>query len=211
MKKAILISIAIIFCWQITCVAQKTQVGVTGGLTVSNMRGTVGGKDQKKDSRLGCTFGLILDAPLNDHITFQPGLHYVQKGKKVDVTTDQRIDTALRYAELQLNFLYGTNSDGTTIFIGAGPALSVNFPSKIVTNNGGTKSDADINFGNENADLRGFDFGANFLGGFKFPGGILVSVNYTLGLRNLVPGAPEKDKLKNSCLGFRIGWLIPNK
>jgi hypothetical protein len=210
MKKTIFIVSVIIFCLQIAGLSQKSKVGFTGGISIANMRGTVDGKDQKQDARTGLTFGLIVDAPLKEHISFQPGLHYVQKGKQQDQNNIKTV-TALRYAELQLNFLYSGESYTNALFIGAGPAFSVNFPSKIVTKIENTKTETDITFGNETEDLRGFDFGANFLCGLRFPHGFLVSFNYTLGLRNLVPGGSDTDKIKNSAFGARIGLLIDNK
>ena len=217
MKKTILILIVTVFCLQNTCLSQKSRVGVTGGITIAKMRGTVDGKDIDANSKTGPTFGLIVDVPFQDHFSFQPGLHYVQKGKvqdEINGTTRQTVTTALRYAELQLNFLYNTNyntnSNDGNFFAGAGPALSINLPSKFVTDIGGTKTETDITFGNETENFRGFDFGANFLAGFRFPGGFFVSVNYTLGLRNLVPGGSDVDKIKNSCIGIRLGFLVNN-
>jgi hypothetical protein len=216
MKKVILILTAIIFCLQITSLSQETRVGVTGGLSISNMRGTVGGVDQKKNSRTGLTFGMLVDVPVQDHFSFQPGLHYVQKGKEENQMSSggkQTLATALRYAELQLNFLYKTNYTGTNeenFFIGAGPAFSINFPSKYVTETGGQKTETDITFGNEKENFRGFDFGANILGGFRFSNGFFISLNYTHGLRNLVPGGSGSDKIRNYCFGIRVGCLVKN-
>jgi Outer membrane protein beta-barrel domain len=218
MKKTIFILIVAVFCLQITGLSQKSRVGVTGGVSVAQMRGTVDGKDIDANSKTGLTFGLIVDAPIKNHFSFQPGLHYVQKGKVQDEVSGnikQTVTTDLRYAELQLNFLYNTNynteNKEANFFVGAGPALSVNFPSKFVTEIGGTKTESDITFGNLSEDFRGFDFGANFLAGLRFNGGFFVSVNYTLGLRNLVPGGSDTDKIKNSCFGIRVGLLVNNK
>lgn len=214
MKKSILILIVAVFCIQINALSQKAKVGVTSGLTISNMRGTVGGKDASGDSRFGYTFGLILETPLMEHLVFQPGLHYVQKGKDVDQSTagsNKVVSTALRYAELQLNVLYTTGSNTASFFIGAGPAVSINLPSKFVTDVNGTKTETDFTFGNEGAsNLRGFDIGPNVLAGFKFKKGFLFSANYTLGVRNLVPGGTAPDKIRNSSFGIRVGWLFDN-
>jgi Outer membrane protein beta-barrel domain len=213
MKKTILILIAIIFCLQITGLSQKSRVGVTGGVSIVNMRGTANGKGVDGKTKTVPTFGLIVDVPIQDHLCFQPGLLYVQKGKEEDQTIGgikQTLTTALRYAELQLNFLYKMEGHAENLFVGAGPALSINLPSKFVTEIGGQKTETDITFGNENENLRGFDFGANFLAGIRSSGGFIFSFNYTLGLRNLVPGGSNTDKIKNSCFGIRVGFLVKN-
>ena len=216
MKKTIFILTAIIFCLQVTGWSQKARVGVTGGLSISNMRGEVNGVDQKKNSKTGFTAGMLVDVPLQGHITFQPGLHYVQKGKEEDQqngSIKQTLTTALRYAELQLNFLYNTNYSGEhkeNFFVGLGPAVSINVPSKFVTKINGQKTESDITFGNKSENFRGFDFGANALAGIRFSNGFFVSFNYTLGLRNLVPGGSDSDKIRNYCFGIRIGFLVNN-
>jgi hypothetical protein len=215
MKKIILILFVFLSCLQITGFSQKSRVGVTAGLSIADMSGKQNGESLNDDSQIGYTFGMIVDAPIQDHFSFQPGLHYVQKGRETTLPgspSAQKKITALRYAELQLNFLYNTGEEVGSFFIGAGPTVSVNLPSKYVTKTGNIKAESDITFGNKQEDLRAFDYGVDFLVGFGFMHGVIFSANYTLGLRNLVPsGSATSDKLKNNYVGIRIGFLVNNK
>jgi hypothetical protein len=215
MKKIISILIVILCTFQITGFSQKARVGVTGGVGITNMTGKIDGVDQKADNKIDYTFGLLVDVPLSKHFVFQPGLHYVQKGKKETTgngNLEQTVTTDLHYAEMQVNFLYKTNysPDAENFFFGLGPAFSINTPSKFITELAGAKTENDITFGNTIEDFRGFDFGANFLAGINFKGGFLVSFNYTKGIRNIFPGGGSTDKVRNSCFGIRFGFLVNN-
>ena len=216
MKK--IIFILFVLCLQLTGFAQKSRVGFFIGPVFSDLRGTVDGKKLIGDTKSGFAAGFLVDAPIKNHFDFQPTLYYVQKGtikqKPLGPTQKDEISIELRYAELDLNFLYNTNGAKGSFFIGAGPSISFNLPSKTLTKSpGDLKSETEITFGNAiSNNYRGVDFGANFLTGFKMSGGFFVSANYSLGLRNLIPEASlAKGDTKNTCFGVSLGWLIKNK
>jgi len=54
------------------------------------------------------------------------------------------------------------------------------------------------------------DYGANGLIGIRCKSGIIFSVNYTYGIRNLIPVPSGDDKLRNGCLGIRLGYIFKN-
>jgi Outer membrane protein beta-barrel domain len=218
MKKIIFILFLLVVCVQFSAIAQKTRVGVTAGITTSNMRGTVDGKKIEGDSKTGFAAGFLVDAPINSHLSFQPSLLYVQKGlitqKPLGLTQKDRKSTELRYTDLTLNVLYNTNGKSGNFFIGAGPYVSFNLPSKFLTKSpGDQQSETDITFGNTIAETyRGVDFGANGVMGYRLKGGFFVSANYSLGLRNLIPeGSLSTGDTKNSYIGLSLGWLVNNK
>jgi hypothetical protein len=213
MKRTLLILSLALFCLQMPGLAQKARVGITGGATISNMFGEIEGLKTDFQTRGGFTTGLIVDAPIGKtRFSFQPGVHYVQKGTVLSETKVQKIYRALRYAEFDMNFLYNTRgAKGINIFFGLGPTLDLNLPSKTVTEiEDGTKTDVNIIFGEEGAsELKGVDYGATGLAGLQFKNGAFVSFSYTHGIRNLVPGEGT-DNLKNSCFAIRVGLLIKN-
>jgi len=221
MKKTFFLLIVTVFCLQLTGFAQKSRVGITGGVTYSSMKIENMALDNEK-SRAGFTAGLIMETPLaNSKFSFQPGIHYVQKGEITNETKNTRDYVALRYAEFQFNFLYNLKGINGGLFFGAGPALAFNLPSKFVTKSGlatdkksdDSKTEKSIVFGNDilASDIRGFDYGANVLAGYRHKKGFLVSFNYTFGLRNLAPGGDSGSSIKNACFSARIGYLFNNK
>ena len=212
MKKALILIIAGICLFQLKGLSQKSVVGITGGVGVSNIYGHIGGNDTRGDSRAGFTLGMVLDAPIGKTLwSFQPGLHYVQKGDYESKTSSTKVAAALRYAEFDLNFVHYTKG-ATRFYFGIGPYVGLNLPSKMVTITDASRIETSISFGKEGADkFRGVDFGANGIIGMRFKSNITFAINYAFGIRNLIP-QPEgnDDVLRNGYLGFRLGYFFKN-
>jgi hypothetical protein len=218
MKKVLFLLAAFVFCLQINGFSQKSRVGFYTGYTNANMYGKISGDRVKDDALSGITFGLVLDAPIaKSHISFSPSLSYVQKGRVTFNENTRALNLkewiALRYAELNANFVYNTNGAKGNWFIGGGPSISFDLPSKKVSKTDDLKTENNITFGQEaNCDVRGIDYGANLLTGYRLKGGFFVSFNYTVGIRNLVPVQDGNDNaIRNHCLGLNLGFLINNK
>lgn len=214
MKKVLFLFITAACLFQLNAIAQKAQVGLAGGVSLSNMYGRLDGLDTRGEARGGFTTGLLVDAPIGKtNISFQPGIHYVQKGSYTTKTEILKEADALRYIDLVLNFVHHIgNKNKTRLFLGLGPQLGFNLPSKKVKIEDGERSEVrSISFGETIAeDYRGIDYGANLLMGLRFKNGMFFAVNYTLGLRNLVPIPAGDDKLRNGSIGFRLGYFFSN-
>ena len=223
MKKTIFILTAFVFCLSFTAHSQKTRVGVTGGIAFANMSRTIAKADRDGEYRIGVAGGMQLEVPLckKGRFSFQPDMHYIQKGAG-DIPATPTVNksyTALRYAELAPNFVYNFKAGkGGTFYMGGGPYIGFNLPSKKVTHSpGADKIETDISFGNAIAnDMRGIDYGGNFVMGYRLGNGIFVSANYIQGARNLVPQekqdipASADDKIKNIAFALRVGYLFHN-
>jgi hypothetical protein len=222
MKKLFFLSALFVLCLQFNGFSQKSRVGITGGISLSNQYGTIGTKRVKDDSNVGYTAGLYVNTPLGkSHISFQPGVFYTQKGRTQLVSFKEKTYFHLRYADFQFNFLYNTNGKKGNYYIGAGPSVSFQLPSyaqTIVKSFGlygedwgklGTRS---VNFGDaSNSDFKGIDYGVNFMTGYALPNGLAFGFNYNVGLRNIVPIPVGTDKLNNHYAAFRVSYLVKNK
>ncbi|MEN9497252.1 MAG: hypothetical protein RL750_151 [Bacteroidota bacterium] len=214
---------AIVFSLPVFVSAQTAQVGVSAGITSSDMYGEVGGNKIGGESRRGYGFGMFINAPIKKtSISFMPGLYYVQKGNTQVKDNNQDRWTALRYAELQANFVYNTNGPkGNNFFIGGGPSFGVNLPSAFVAKTivrDPTKSDYwlrsedNVNVGNEaNSHVRFADYGVNVLMGYRLKCGWGLSFNYSAGLRNIKPMATGDDYINNHVMGLQLSYLVKNK
>ena len=196
--------------------AQKSRVAAVGGVTISSMTGELFGNENGYQSKVGATLGLMLDAPIGaSRFSFSPGLHYVQKGTLQRPPMGTLIDKSyisLRYVELNANFLYHAPGAKGNFFIGAGPSVAMKVPSKKGTMIGKDKTESDVNFGNTiDKDIRGVDYGANFLLGYRLKGGFMIFANYNRGLRDLRP-VPESgpEDVYNQYFGIQLGWLFAN-
>ncbi len=216
MKKAIFIFIAFMFCFQLASNAQKARVGLTGGIAVANLSRTIGGIGKDGDYRIGIAGGMLVDFPFGkkQQWSFLPSVDYVQKGaaEKAQAPVNKAY-TALRYVEMPLNFVrtFKTGkSKGSTFYLGGGPYIAFNLPSKKVQHIPGNNIETEVSFGETIAnDMRGMDYGGNVVLGFRMANGIFVMANYTQGARNLAP-LDNGDKIKNILFGFRIGYMFPN-
>lgn len=216
MKKSFVLLLAVVAGLSVSAQKSKARVGISGGMTTSNIYGRVGGFDTRGDVRLGYTAGMIVDAPIKgSKLTFQPGVHYVQKGMYTTKSDIYREAHAMRYADLLLNLVMKHGKEGKARFYwGVGPQVALNLPSKVVQwDNGDKKELRRISFG-ETAlnDYQGIDYGANGLMGVELKNGITMSINYTLGLRNIYPDGKRvnDDRLRNGCFAVRVGYFFKN-
>jgi hypothetical protein len=212
MKKAIFFLIIFSFSLSITGFSQKSRVGLSGGVTNSNMNRKVSGNEQTGKGLTGFMASMIIETPIARHLSFQPHLAYVRKGMRVKTPPFTSADTSiqLRYVDLPLNLIYTTGKK-MTFYVGGGPCFSFNLPSQRVVEVGGAKSNTEIAFGEEaKSDFKGFDYGANILIGLRLLKGYFISVNYTQGLRNIMPIEKGDDKINNNYLGIQLGYLFNN-
>ncbi len=213
MKKTLLIFIVTACCLQITAFSQKPSVGIFGGITKSNMHGKTGGVTGKSKSITGFTFGMLVDAPIKkSNISFQPTIQYTQKGMVTSKTHDSKSYVALHYAEALLNFVYNGKNKNGHVFVGIGPSIAVPVPSKKVLKTNVSKAETTLVFGKDPlANYKSLDYGAHFLAGFVFRKGFFISANYTLGIRNILPGDNPVDESRNGSLALKLGMLVNNK
>jgi len=213
MKKSIFSLVIFSLCFSIQAFSQKTRVGISGGVTISNMNSRVNDMKQTGNSLTGFMATMLIESPISSHLAFQPHIAYVRKGMKVKpAVANPPADTSiqLRYVDLPMNLVY-TAGKTWKFYIGGGPLVSFNLPSKRVVETGGTKSDSEINFGTEATDhYRGVDWGVNGLAGIRLKNGFFVSVNYSQGLRNLMVNRSGDSKINNNYAGIQIGYLFSN-
>ena len=196
----------------------EPRIGLTGGLSFANLSRTINTEDRDGDYRIGIAGGMMLNVPFgkSKRFAFQPAIDYVQKGAAESFLTPvNRAYTAIRYAELPLNFVYNLKWGKSVLYFGGGPFIDFDLPSKKVSKIPGNKIETDLRMGNTvSDDLKGIDFGGNAVIGFRIPMGLFVTLNYTQGARNLIPdGTLElpgraNDKTKSIAFGIRVGYLF---
>ena len=210
MKKACFILFVTLTSFQLTSQAQDVRVGVSAGLTVSDIAGSSG---MNHSVKTGFMAGLLIDMPLGSRFTFQPQLNYVQKGNLESEDANEKVYNALRYVEIPFNFLYNINTGRTIFYLGARPSIAFNVPSKRVTKPvEGDSFYSDILFGEtpEN-DFRGIDWGVNMLAAIKFADRVTLSGFYNMGLRDLNTKINATESVKNKVFGVQVAYIFKNK
>ncbi len=192
---------------------QKSSFGITAGATFATYKAKSDYASITSKTKTGFTVGISPSFAMGQHFSFWPALNYVQKGGtfKDDYSNDK---TTLNYLELPLNFVYNTTSSKGKFFVGAGPSFSMGLSGKDKweSDGGGSGSD-DIKFGSsDDDDLKPFEMGINFLAGYEFKGGFLVTANYNAGVSNIANGMEGSDgTMHNRYFGVRIGYMFPGK
>ena len=214
MKKTIFIFIISLFCLQLTGLAQKARIGLTGGMSIANLSRTIGGFDKDGNYRVGIAGGMLVDLPLGKKhkFSFQPSVDYVQKGTgETPVFPINKAYIALRYAEVPVNFVFNKMWGKNTFYFGGGAYIAFNLPSKKVSHIPGNKIETDVSFGDQIAnDLHGIDYGGDVIMGLRLNNGISASLHYTQGARNLVP-VDNGNKIKNIAFGLRLGYMFKSQ
>jgi hypothetical protein len=212
MKKLVVISIAI-FAIQFSGHAQSTRFGFTAGYSFSNYNSKVDGENNNGNSVAGLTAGVLIDVPINKNFSFQPAVNFVQKGTKDEQTyggfTTEKTEITVNSIEVPLNFLYNSGGNKGNFFIGAGPSFTFSVSGNVWFEDFLNSVSDNLKFGNgENDDLKGFDFGVNFITGYCFKKGFLISANYNAGLTNLFPGGSDDGKIKSHYFGIKLGYIL---
>jgi len=211
MKKYLLLTSISFLLMHTMLSAQNARLGFSGGVTLANLYAKVDGESDNLDSKIGGTFGVFVDVPVAEHLSFQPALNFVQKGGK-DKTEEggftEKVRINLNYIEVPLNLLYNSNGSKGNFFIGAGPSFAMGISGKLKYTFEDESESAKVHFGNgEDDDFRGFDFGGNFITGFRTKGGFQFAVNYNYGFSNLFIEGGD-GSLRNSYIGIRLGFLL---
>lgn len=212
MKKTVCIAMVLI---SLNIHAQNIQVGFTTGLSTANYKSKVDGNTESGKVKAGFTAGVLIDIPAGQHFSFQPALNFVQKGTKDEQTfmnVTQKIRINVNCIELPLNLLYNTRGKKGNFFVGAGPSFAIAISGKLHYTDGTNSMSEKLKFGNGDDDfIRPIDLGANFVAGYAFPNGAMISFNYNTGLNNLFPQGSGNEKLRSNYFGIRLGYLLKNK
>ncbi|MBX3254376.1 MAG: PorT family protein [Chitinophagaceae bacterium] len=192
----------------ITVNAQETRWGITAGPMFVSLRSKIDDYKDKTDLKLSFTAGVVADIVFNESFSIQPGLHFIQKGGRDIMET---ISLQLNYAELSANGIYSMGETRNSLFIGAGPTLSMGISGKLKDYYpGAAVPPVNIKFGNnENEDhFKKFEIGANVLAGFHINRNFFVTALYNFGLSNLFINRTEDGRLTNRYWGIKAGWLF---
>ncbi|HEX5554208.1 MAG TPA: porin family protein [Chitinophagaceae bacterium] len=218
-KKLLLLSLALIT--GLGAFAQ-VKVGIKAGVNFADLKYEP--KDQTNgtpdaNSLTSFNAGVIVDVPVVEGLSFQPGVMLEGKGSKVEHsgtlgTFTQKVNPL--YVEVPANFLFKpTIGKNTRLYFGLGPYVAIGVGGKSSTNAeasiGSYYSDHTLKFGNgSDDDLKSTDFGGNILAGFEFGDGLILGAQYGMSFTNNAPdGNNDAPKiLRNKVLSISIGYFL---
>lgn len=193
----------------------KAQVGIQAGASFANWTVKPSDLDLSSKYKPGITAGLFTKIPFGNAFSLQPAINFVQKGYMMkDEYSSEK--TTLNYIEIPVNFVYTVKDNG--LFFGAGPSVAFGLSGKtkyVDKSDPSNSENEDIKFGastDEVNKLNRLDIGANFIAGYQFKDGLMISANYNFGLSDIHNWeTDEKITLKNNYFSIRIGYLLKQK
>lgn len=208
MKKNMLT--AILFIAVLSAHAQtSTRFGIKGGVNGNTFYLKTEGTGS--DSRFSLTkpgfhVGGLVDIAFGPHFSVQPQLLLAMKGGKIE-QSGSATDFTFYTIDLPINLVYNYNG----FFIGAGPNLSYGISGK-----GEATGSPEVDLYEDDAlgpdsKFKRFEVGANVMMGYRFPGGFMLSSNWTPGLSDIFEEASSSTgtgKANNSFFGFSIGYVF---
>ncbi len=169
-------------------------------------------------ARAGFIMGVQGDIPVFKQYTLRPGIFYSSRGDSYFFSNSEfgsfyiiEGKTILNYLEIPVllnrSFPVGKRKKGWMIDVQAGPYLGIALSGKNKTDN----SSRDFEFGSNEMedDYRATDFGLSLGYGVEYKQ-FSLSMNYNLGLRNVVTVPDDSDyKERNRSLTFTLGYFLP--
>ncbi len=163
------------------------------------------------DFKTGFDGGISARFPTGKYWGIEPGLFFVQKGgiENLEDGTNVTVKatTTLNYLELPVDMCY---SKRNRFFFGFGPNFGFALSGKTKFENGSDAESISLKFGNSiDDDLKGFELGANLLGGFQLRNALFIAVNINTGLNNL--SNDNEFNYNNGYMGIRLGYTFGKK
>lgn len=202
--KKVLLAVAVVMLAM--SVNAQVQFGVKAGLNVANQKYSSSGISMSPKSLIGFHVGVIADMPLNEKFSIQPGLLFSQKGAKMDQNsvTEKAI---FNYLDIPINAVYKIDAGGVKVLLNAGPSIGYALGGKYKVDS----ESEDIEFGSEDGKYKRLDLGFGFGGGVQF-GSVIASLNYNLGLANIINSPSGADyKIKNNVFSISLAYLFGGK
>ena len=168
-----------------TLLFSQTKFGVKAGANFATIQvNSEESGSYAPESITSFNFGGFAEVHLNSTLYFQPGLSISGKGYKVDYSVtgggvSESINSTVKllYLEAPINFIAKFNAGSGKFVAGGGPYLGYGISGKIKgeykIDAPGTDGDfsmptnADVEFGDNEEEIKPFDFGFNLLAGYE--------------------------------------------
>jgi hypothetical protein len=187
--------------------AQIPTFGIRGGVNFASLTASSGSLSASTGSTTTFAVGLFADFKMGA-VSIQPALNYTGKGgSSSDGSGSGDGDIKTYYLQVPVNLVYHIPAVIGNVYFGAGPYVGIGLSGKAKgTDDNGNSVSEDIKFGSEPGTFKKTDFGLNGIAGVEFKGGLILGINYDLGLSNISNDTGDSEALKNRVFGVSIGF-----
>jgi hypothetical protein len=187
-----------------TAFAQLPTFGIRGGVNFANLNIAAGNVSVSTGSTTSFAAGVFADFKVGA-VSIQPALNFTGKGGNIDDGNDNVVDIKTYYAQIPVNIVYRIPAVIGSVYFGAGPYVGIGLSGKSKTTIDGEKKSDDITFGSGPEDLKRTDFGLNGIAGVEFKNGLILGLNYDLGLSDIT-NETDGGSFKNRVFGLSVGF-----
>lgn len=187
----------------------QTGYGIKAGLNLPKIHFNGNNTTVMSDISTNFYISGYADLSVGSNFSIQPGISLQGKGAKFksdseifEIEGNEDATLNLMSIEVPINAVYyiPTGAVGS-VFVGAGPYAGYVVSGKAKSGN----VSEDIPFGSALGEMKRFDYGANFLAGYKLSNGFLFNAGYGLGLAN-VWNLGDGVNVTNRVLSFGVGF-----
>lgn len=207
-----------IFSISIICFQANAQtLGIKGGFNLANMHEKDDDETYSDDYTMNPGFhaGLFAEFPINEFLSFEPGLLLTTKGMKYEddiLGINVKAKVNLYYLDIPLALKASHDIGGNAKIFGAvGPYVGIGLSGKVKATAefmGEEETEVeDIEWGSDEDedDLRRLDYGLTFGAGVEV-NPVLFGISYDLGLANISSYQDFGTSTKNRVLKFSVGY-----
>jgi len=203
MKKLILFIAVILFAFNAK--AQDSPTRDTGAISVGVIAGvnfaTINGDETENLSSLtGIHVGVVVDIPLSDMFSMQPGLVYSAQGAEYGDSEGYDGKFKLDYLNLPVIFKYEV-ADGFTLE--AGPQVGFLMSATDEYESPGDSGEDDLK-----DEVKGIDFAASLGLGYRMESGLSIGARYNIGLSEIPDDDDFDVNWKNGVFQVSLGYFF---
>jgi hypothetical protein len=194
-----------------TAFAQIPTIGIKGGVNFASLSSSSNAADGTYNTGALTSFsaGIFVDFKTGGSLSIQPALLYTGKGGKESADFDGSNVSAkakINYLQVPVNFVFNAPIAVGTFFVGAGPYVGYGLSAKVEASFDGKTESQEVDFGDVKGQYKRIEAGATGIAGIKFKQGLMLNLNYDLGLTNI---SNETDSsTKTRVFGISVGYAF---
>jgi len=189
------------------------QIGVRVATNIANFNVSEDlGDAAELNYKMGFGLGVYYKVALDENLSFQPEINYVQQGAKIGGEEQGfTVSGGFQINNIQIPILakyqFG-DPDRVNFFVEGGPYVGFGIgKGKQETCFDGDCDEDEISYGNsDDDDIKNPDFGIQLGGGININSKLSFDIRYVYGIQNLINESDEDDFLRNTAFNIGVGY-----
>lgn len=187
------------------------QIGVRIATNIANFNVSEDlGENIELNYKMGFGLGLYYKVALDENLSFQPEINYVQQGAKFsEEDGEESVVYKFNYIQIPIlaKYQFGA-SEKLNFFVEGGPYVGFGIgKGKVESCFDGDCDEDEISFGNsDDDDIKNPDFGIQIGGGVNINSKFSLDIRYVYGIQNLINDSDDDDFLRHTAFNIGVGY-----